>query len=80
MGGWYWKSEVLKIWKEYYEELYNIDTQEQDAVHMCGFDGVWRGNYFRGEPILRIEVKIRVEKLKNGKAAGKDEVTGLMIK
>ena len=47
---------------------------------MSGFDGVWRGNYFRGEPIRRTEVKIRVEKLKNGKAAGKDEVTGEIIK
>ena len=34
MGAWYWR--------EYYEDLYNIDTQEQVAVHMCGFDGVRR--------------------------------------
>ena len=39
------ESKVQRIWKEYYEHLYNIDTQEQDAVHMCGFDGVQRGNY-----------------------------------
>ena len=32
------------------------------------------------EPIRRTEVEIRVGKLKNGKAAGKDEVTGEMIK
>ena len=43
--------EVRRICKEYYEDLYNIDTQEQVAVHMCGFDGVRRGNYFGGEPI-----------------------------
>ena len=30
------KNEARKIWKEYFEDLYNIDTQEQDAVHMCG--------------------------------------------
>ena len=35
-----------------YEDLYNIDTQEQVAVHMRGFDGVRRGNYFRGEQRL----------------------------
>ena len=29
---------------------------EQVAVHMCGFDGIQRGNYFGGEPI-RTEVK-----------------------
>ena len=45
---------------------------------MCGFDGVRRGNYFGGEPIGRAEVKVRVGNLKNGKAAGKDEVTGEM--
>ena len=30
--------EVPRIWKEYFDDLYNIDTQEQVAVHMCGFD------------------------------------------
>ena len=40
--------EVRRIWKEYFEELYNIDTQEQFAIHMCGFDGIQRGNYFGG--------------------------------
>ena len=58
---------MLKIWKEYFEDLYNIDTQEQVAVNMCGFDGIWGGNYFRGEPIGRAEVEMRVSKLKNGK-------------
>ena len=41
---------------------------------MCGFDGVRRGNYFCGELIMKTEVEVRVGKLKNGKAAGKDEV------
>ena len=45
--------EMQRIWKEYFEGLYNIDTQTQGTVHMCGFDGVWRGNYFGGEPIRR---------------------------
>ena len=47
---------------------------------MCGFDGFQRGNYFGGEPIRRPEVEVRVGKLKNGKAVGKDEVTGEIIK
>ena len=33
-----------KIWKEYFKDLYNIDTQEQVAVSMCGFDGIRKGN------------------------------------
>ena len=46
---------------------------------MCGFDGIQRSNHFRGEPIGRAEVEMRLGKLKNGKATGKD-VTGEMIK
>ena len=36
---------VRRTWKEYFEDLYNKDTQEQVAVHMCGFDEVRKGNY-----------------------------------
>ena len=32
--------EMQRIWEEYFEDLYNTDTQEHIAVHMCGFDGV----------------------------------------
>ena len=42
------KYEVQKFWKEYFEDLHNIDTQKQVAVHMRGFDGIGRGNYFGG--------------------------------
>ena len=42
---------------------------------MCYFDGIRRGKCFRGEPIGRAEVEVRVGNLKNGKAAGKDEIT-----
>ena len=47
---------------------------------MCGFDGIWRGNYFGGESIGRAEVEVRVGKFKNGEAEGKDGITGEMIK
>ena len=70
------EDEAREICKEYCEDLYNIDTLEQVAVHMCGFDGIRRGNYLGGEPIRRVEVEVRVAKLKNGKVAGKDEITG----
>ena len=43
---------------------------------MCGFDGVRNGNYFGGELIRNTEGEVRVGKLKNGKVAGKNEVTG----
>ena len=44
------EDEVRKIWK-YFLDLYHIDTQEEVAVHMYDFDGIPRGNYFRGEQI-----------------------------
>ena len=47
---------------------------------MCSFDRVRRGNYFGAEPIGRTEIEVRMGKLKNGKVAGKDEITGEMIK
>ena len=50
------------------------------TVHMCGYDVIWRGNYFGGESIVRAKVEVRVGKLKNGKASGKDEITEEMIK
>ena len=46
---------------------------------MCGFNGIDRGNYYGGELNGRTEVKVRVEELKNWKAAGKD-VIGQMVK
>ena len=71
---------MRRIWKEYFEDLYNIDTEEQVAVHSCGFDGIRRDNYFGREPIGRSEVEVRVGKLKNGKGAGNDEINGEIIK
>ena len=75
-----WKREVGtgrgRSVKEYFQDLHKIDTQEQNAVHMCAFDGIRRGNYFGGEIIGRATVEVRVGKLKNGKAAGKDKITG----
>ena len=31
---------------------------------MCGFDGIWRGNYFGEEPIGEAEVEVRVGKVR----------------
>ena len=71
------EDEVRRIWKKYFEDLRTIDTQEQVVVHMCGFDSpIQRGNDFKGEPIGRAEIEVRVGKLKNGNATGWDEITG----
>ena len=68
------EDEVRRIWKEYFEDLCNIDTQEKVAVHKCGLNGIQRGNYFGEGPIGRAKVEMRVGKLKNGKTVGKDEI------
>ena len=47
---------------------------------MYGFDGVRRENCFGEKRNTRTEVEVRMRKIKNGKAAGKDEVTGEMIR
>ena len=74
------EDEARNIWKEYFEDLYNVDTQEEVAVHMCGFDGIRRGNYFEKDTVGRADIEVRVGKLKNGNVVGKDEIIGEMIK
>ena len=59
------EEEVRRILKKYFEYLYNVDTQEQVAVHICDFEGIWKSKYFRRKPIGRAEVEVRVGKLKN---------------
>ena len=50
-------DEVRRISKDFFEDLYYMDTQEEDLVHICGFDGAQRGNYFL---ISRNDVDLRV--------------------
>ena len=49
------EDKVRRIWKDYFEDLYNVDIQEQVAVNTCGFDVIQRGNYIEGEPIRTAE-------------------------
>ena len=51
------EDEVRRIWKKHFEDLYNIDTQDQVAVHICGFDLVRRSNYFGREQIEKAKVE-----------------------
>ena len=34
------EDEVQRLWMDYFQNLYNIHSQEQVAVHICGLDGV----------------------------------------
>ena len=51
-------DKVRKMWKEYFEDLYNINTEKEVAVH------IQKGNYFTGEAIGIAGVEVRVGKLK----------------
>ena len=51
---------------------------QSTCVPLMGFGEVT--NYFEGEPIGTSEVEVRVGKLKNEKAAGKDEIAGEIMK
>ena len=53
------KDETRKIWKEYLEDLYIIDTQEEVAVHMCGFDGIQRGNYLEESQLEELRLRCK---------------------
>ena len=48
---------MRRCWKENFEDLYNIGSQEEVAVHMCGLNGIQRGNYFREEPIGKLRLR-----------------------
>ena len=50
-------------WKDYFEDLYNMDTEEQVSIQMGGFGGVQRGNCFGKKTVIRTEVEVRVGKL-----------------
>ena len=55
--------------------IYIILILKSRLQSRCAALMVFRGSYFRGESIRRSEVEVIVGKHKNGKAAGKSEVT-----
>ena len=60
----------------FWGSVHNMDIEKQVVGHMCCFGGVWKGNYFGGEPIEKVKW---MGKFRNGKAPCKDEVTGERI-
>src|SRR5678816_1748842 len=72
--------DVRGVWKEHFEILHNINSNDEVLVNVCGFDSARRNRYFGDEVISEEEVMGRVRKLKNDKSAGIDEIIGKMIK
>ena len=74
------ESEVRGVWREYFENLHKVGSNEEVIVNDQGFECLGRNGYLGVEDITREEVVGRVRKLKNGKSAGIDEISGEMIK
>ena len=55
------EDDIQEIW-EYFQDMYNVDRENEVTVKMNGFDGAKRGNYFRGEPTSRAEKSLRMER------------------
>ena len=39
---WEWafrEVEMQRVWKKYFKDLYNVDTQEEVGVHVYDYDG-----------------------------------------
>ena len=53
--------------KDYSEDFYNMNTQDQVGVHMFDFEYVQRSKYFEGESIRGNGVESKVRQLQNGK-------------
>ena len=79
MGGWH-KERMCESSEKSFLKICIMLILRNRLQSMCGLDGIQIGNYFGGEPIGRAEVEARVDKFKNGKVAGKDEITVEMIK
>ena len=61
-----------RIWSDFFLTFF-VDSQKQVAIRMCGFNGVHRGNYFRGE-MIKTELQVRVRKINNGKYDVKEKI------
>ena len=44
-------DDLQKTWKEHYEDLYNVDKDEQIAISVCGSDGARKDNNINGNLI-----------------------------
>ena len=57
-----------------------MGKEERVAVNNCGFNDARMSNYLEEEIVSSNEAETQGKKLNNVKAAGKNEVTGEMIK
>ncbi|GFS03903.1 RNA-directed DNA polymerase from mobile element jockey-like [Elysia marginata] len=63
------KERILERWAEYIEELFNDNRKEYDVME----------RNFAGPPILKVEVRAAIRKMKSGKATGPDKISVELI-
>ena len=52
-----------QTWKEYFKDLYNVDTEEQITVSMCEPEGARKVNYFGEQSMRKFEAEARMKRL-----------------
>lgn len=75
-------DQKLKRWKEHFEELLNIENQcnEDEGVNQINISNIETIEEINTGPFTEEEVRHAIKKLKNGKAAGVDNINGEMLK
>ncbi len=73
------ESELKQIWKAYFEELMNNETEGEALVTRMGIEA-GRGRVPMQREIDRLGVEKAIARLKCGKAAGMDGITSEMLK
>ena len=70
------EEEVLKRGKDQFEKVFNMDEPESEATITPAERALGKNT----EPHIIDEVKKAISALKNGKAAGVDQITAEMLK
>ncbi len=73
------ESELKGVWKGYFEQLMNNDTEGMAVIITMGIEA-GRGRLPIQREIGRVEVEKAIARLKCGKAAGMDGITAEMLK
>ena len=61
---------MCKTWKEYSDDLDNVDTEKQVTINMYVMKGLERYSFQR-KYLSLTEIEARVKKVQSGKAGGK---------
>ena len=72
--------EVRKRWSDYYDELMNVEDGMESVMTGGGRRGVRGGRCMEIDDVRREEVVKALQKMKNGKATGVDEIAAEFLR